>query len=161
MIVDKLTIEPVPDAKKDILWRYVQFYLYEHATFAGKKPVNGVFEYPWFDAYWLEPAQRWPFWARMDDDIAALALVRLNAEDGWYELAEFFVVNRYRGQGLADRFAKDVITRFEGPWKLNQAIRNEHATAFWRHVLGEIGDYEETALSRGDGVERIEQRFIV
>jgi predicted acetyltransferase len=154
-------MEPVPAAKKDIVWRYLQFYLYEHAAFTGKRPVDGVFEYPWFDAYWQEGAQRWPFWARMADDVVALALVRFDEDDGCHQMAEFFVVNRYRGQSLGDRFAKDVILRFEGPWKLDQAKRNERASAFWRRVLGDIADYAEAPLDRGDGVERIEQRFEV
>lgn len=112
-------MEPVPPAMKDVAWRYLQFHLYEHAAFTLKTPVDGVFEYPWFAAYWQQGAQRWAFWARIGDDIAALALVRHDEEDGRYEMAEFFVVNRYRGLGLADRFAKDVNLRFNGSWKVN------------------------------------------
>ena len=159
--MDEFRIERVPASEKAVFIRYFQFYLYEHAEFTGKKPTDGMFSYPWFDLYWQQQNTRWPFWMRVAGDIVALALIRFDEEDGCYELAEFFVVNQYRGQGLGDRFAKDIILRFNGRWKLNQVKRNERAVAFWRRVLGEIADYAEAPLTREDKVERIEQRFVI
>ncbi len=156
-----MLIEPVPAAKKEVFRRNFQVYLQEHSAFTGKQPVDGVFEYPWFDLYWREPSLRWPFWARAGDDVAALAFVRLEEEDGCYEMAEFFVVDRYRRQGLGGRFARDIILRFEGPWKVNQARAYAGATAFWRSVIGGIADYTERPLLRDGGIERLEQRFVV
>lgn len=159
--MDNFVIELVPASEKDVLARYFQFYLYEHAAFTGNKPHDGIFRYRWLDTYWQEPKARWPFWMRTAEDVAAFALVRLDDEDKRYEMAEFFVVNRYRGQGLGDRFAEDVIRRFEGNWQLNQVKKNERATAFWRRVIGDIADYTEAPLMRDDGVKRIGQRFVV
>ncbi len=159
--MDDFLIELVPTSKKDAFSRYFQFYLYEHSTFTGKKPLDGFFQYPWFNAYWREEGARWPFWMRRAEDVAALALVRLDDEDKHYELAEFFVVNQYRGQGLGDRFARDIILRFGGRWKLNQVKRNKRAIAFWRRALNEIADYVEAPLLRDDKVERVEQRFVI
>lgn len=158
--MDELVIELVPASKKGVFARYFQFYLHEHAEFTGKKPRHGLFEYPWLDAYWQEEGQRWPFWAKMAGDIAALALVRLD-DDEHYEMSEFFVINQYRGHGLGDRFARDIFFRFKGRWKLNQAKRNKRAIAFWRRVLSGMTDYVEAPLVREDKVERIEQRFVI
>ena len=113
--MNDIVVEPVPVAEKPVFARYFQAYLREHAAFTGKTPVDGVFPYPWFDLYWQEPDQRWAFWMRQVDDVIAIALVRADGTDGRHEMAEFFVVDRYRGQGLGDRFAKDVIRRFKGP----------------------------------------------
>ena len=159
--MDEFIIEAVPESAKDVLARYFQFYLYEHAAFAGRPPRDGVFQYRWFDAYWQPDEKRWPFWMRRGDDVAAFAFIRFDDDDKHYEVAEFFVVNRYRGQGHGDRLAQDVIQRFEGAWKLNQVKPNERATAFWRRVIGEIADYTEAPLMRDDGVPRIEQRFVI
>jgi len=150
-----------PRREKEVFRRHFQVYLREHSAFTGKRPVDGVFDYTWFDLYWREPAQRWPFWARAGDDIAALAFVRRDEEDGYYEMAEFFVVEQYRREGLGDHFAGDIILRFEGRWKLNQVKANARATAFWRRVIGGIADYTETPLRRANDVERIEQRFVL
>ena len=98
---------------------------------------------------------------RRAEDVVAFALVRFDDEDSRYEMAEFFVVNQFRGQGLGDQLAKDIILRFEGRWKLNQVNRNKRAIAFWRRVLGEFTDYVEAPLMRDDKLERIEQRFVI
>ena len=159
--MDDVLVELVPVAKKPAFARCFQLYLHEHAAFTGRKPVDGIFSYPWFDLYWQEPDKRWAFWMRQGDDIVALAMVRVDEGDGRFELAEFFVIDQYRGQGLGDQFAKNVIRRFEGLWKLNQVKRNERAVAFWRRVLNDIAPYETSPLVRDAGVERIEQRFVI
>ena len=159
--MDEFIIEAVPASQKQILARHFQFYLNEHAAFTGKGPQDGVFRYRWLDAYWQAGERRWPFWMRRGDDVVAFAFIRFDDDDKHYELAEFFVVNRYRGQGHGDRLAKDVIQRFDGAWKLNQVKTNKRAIAFWRRVIGEITNYTEAPLMREDGVERLEQRFVV
>jgi len=154
-------IEPVHVSDKDILARQLQSYLAEHAVFTGRTPRDGVYEYPWFDDYWRHPGSRWPFWMRCEDSFVALAFVRLDNTDDYYELADFFVADRFRGQGLGDRFAQDVILRFQGKWKLNQVKTNARAIAFWRRVIGNLADYDEAPLQRDDGIDRIEQRFVI
>ncbi len=158
---DRIRIEAVPAARKEILRRHFQDYLREHSVYTGKKPVDGVFEYRWFDLYWQEPHKRWPYWARAGQDVAAVAFVRLDDRDGCHEMADFFVVDRYRRHGLGRRVAVDIILRFKGRWKLNQARNNTGAIAFWRRVIAEIADYDEAPLRLSDGVERVEQRFTV
>ena len=157
----EVLIELVPLTQKAVFARYFQLYLQEHAMFTGKNPVDGIFRYPWFDLYWQEPGKRWAFWMRTAEDVAAIALVRIDDEDGRYEMAEFFVVDQYRGEGLGDMFAKDIILRFKGRWKLNQVKGNERAVAFWRRVLGDIVPYETVPLICDDGVERVEQCFTI
>lgn len=159
--MEDAVIELVPEAEKPVLARYLQFYLYEHAEFEDRKAVDGVFRYRWFDAYWREPDRRWPFWMRTAEDVVAFALVRLDDEDGRYEMAEFFVVNRYRGQGLGDRFARDVLLRFDGEWKVSQVLHNKRAVAFWRRVIGGLGDYREAKWTSEKGVAYVGQRFVI
>ena len=154
-----LTVEPVPIDGKPVFERLFQFYLHEHAAFTGRRPDDGLFAYPWMGAYWREPDARWPFQGRLGDEIAALALVRLD-DDGVREMAEFFVLNRFRGRGVGTAFARDLFARFPGPWKLNQVAANAGATRFWRRVLADLGDYTEAPLTRDDGLARIEQRFV-
>lgn len=95
------------------------------------------------------------------DSFVALAFVRLDDTDDYYELADFFVADRFCGQGLGDRFAQDVILRFQGKWKLNQVKTNARAIAFWRRVIGNLAGYDEAPLQRDDGIDRIEQRFVI
>lgn len=154
-------VDLVPVSDKNVLARHLQTYLAEHAVYTGRTPRDGVYEYPWFDAYWRDVDARWPFWMRREEEFVALAFGHLDAADGRYELAEFFVAERFRRQGLGDRFARDVIQRFHGDWKLHQVAANIRAVAFWRYVLGDLADYVEGPLQRDDGVDRVEQRFVI
>lgn len=154
-------IDAVDVSDKGLFAQHFQSYLAEHATFTGKTPRDGVFEYPWFEDYWRDPIRRWPFWMRREDEFVALAFVRLDDSDDHYELAEFFVAKRFRGRGLGDRFAREVMLRFPGAWKLNQVKTNLRAVAFWRRVLGNLSDCREAPLRRDDGIDRIEQRFVI
>ncbi len=154
-------VDLVPESDKDILARHLQSYLAEHAVFTGRTPRDGGFEYPWFEDYWRNPDSRWPFWMRRDDEFVGLAFVHLDDADDCYELAEFFVAERFRGRGLSDRFARDVILRFPGKWKLHQVAANTRAVAFWRRVIGDLADYNEVPMQRGDGIDRLEQRFVI
>lgn len=154
-------VDVVPVSDKETLAGHFQYYLAEHAVFTGRTPRDGVFEYPWFEDYWRNPDSRWPFWMRRGDDFVGLAFVHLDDADDRYELAEFFVVKQFRGQGLGDRFAREVILRFPGKWKLHQVAINARAVAFWRRVLGNLADYREAPLRRDDGIDRIEQRFVI
>ena len=149
----------VPASEKPLFWRHFQNYLSELSIFVGKKPVNGEFEYPWFDLYWSEPTERWPFWARLAGDVGGLALVRLDNEDGRREISEFYVLPRLRRKGIGLQFARRLLSRFPGTWKLNQASSNVGAIAFWHHVLDGFATYEERRFFCE--VERLEQRFTV
>ncbi len=157
----RFRVDLVPLAEKDVLARHLQSYLAEHAVFTGRSPHAGVYDYPWFDDYWRNPDSRWPYWMRCEDEFVALAFVHLDDTDNHYELAEFFVAAPFRGRGLGDRFARDVILRFPGEWKLHQVAANTRAVTFWRRVIGNLADYSEAPMRRGDGIDRIEQRFVV
>ena len=155
-----LRIEQVSAAEKGLFWRYFQMYLREHSAFTGKTSADGIYDYPWFDHYWREPGRRWPLWAKIGDQVAAIAMVRID-DDNYYELAEFFVAAPFRRQRVGERFAREIFSRFEGNWKLNQVKANQPALRFWRQVLQGIGPYEEAPLIREDKVERVEQRLLI
>jgi predicted acetyltransferase len=159
--MDDFLVERVAASKKAAFARHFQRYLREHAAFTGKQPVDGVYQYPWFDLYWREEGARWPFWMRRAEAMAALALVRLDDADGCYHMAEFFVAPCFRRHGLGARFAADVMRSFEGSWKLDVVKRNDGAVAFWRRTIGDRAAFDEAPLVLDDGVQRIELRFTV
>ena len=90
-------------------------------------------------SYWAEPG-RHPFLIRVDGKLAGFALVnarsRLTGDDGVHDLAEFFVLRRYRRRGVGERAAAWLFERFRGRWEVRQKPENLAATAFWRRVIG-------------------------
>lgn len=53
-----------------------------------------------------------------------------------FRLCEFFVLNRFRRQGVGRAAAIAAFDRFRGDWEVTEVPRNEGAIAFWRRVIG-------------------------
>lgn len=100
---------------------------------------DGRFAVPSLVAYWDEP-RRHAFFVRVDERLAGFALVgqgsRVSDDPEVYDMAEFFVVRRYRRVGVGARAAAMVFGRFPGRWEVRKRQENGAATAFWRRVIG-------------------------
>ena len=151
-------VVPVLESEKAALWPRLQDYLGELMPYQGG-PANGPFEYSWFDAYWREPAHRWPFWGVVDGERVAFALVHRQPER--FEMAEFYSFPEFRRTGVALPFAKAVIARYPGPWELTQFAENTGAVAFWRRVLTDWPFEESRYIGEQSGAPRVRQTFTV
>ena len=65
-----------------------------------------------------------------------------------WDLAEFFVMRKYRRRGVGSLAARQLFETHRGKWEIRQRLANTPATAFWRRVVGEFsgGKFEETFL---------------
>lgn len=151
-------IVAVPSSEKSGLWAMLQIYAAELAPMVNLQPVDGAYPYAYFDDYWLDD-QRWPFWAMANGTRIGFALVRFAPEHDAMQMAEFFILPAYRRGGAGSNFAKGLLTRFPGPWKIRQILANKAATVFWRRVAEPYGYTEET-FSVHD-IDRIEQTLKV
>ena len=64
-------------------------------------------------------------------------------------IAEFFVMRKYRRQGLGSQAAREVFDKLPGEWEVRELSENTAAHAFWRTVIGEYTDgrYQERILN--------------
>ena len=53
-------------------------------------------------------------------------------------MAEFFVLKKYRRQGLGTVAAQHVINRFPGKWEIRILDENQLAIQFWRQVINKL-----------------------
>jgi predicted acetyltransferase len=153
-----LKIITVPPPEKNALWAMFQTYAAELAPLVNMATVDGVFPYEPFENYWREE-RHWPFWAMRDGERIGFALVRFAPELDATQMAEFFVLPLHRRGGNGLLFARDLLARFPGPWKIRQIAANKAATAFWRRVAEPYGYTEETFAQKH--VDRIEQTLTV
>lgn len=151
-------IVAVPLSEKADLWAMFQLYAGELAPLVNLKPIDGVYGYAHFDAYWQED-QRWPFWAMRNGERIGFALLRFAPEHDAMQVAEFFILPAHRRGGTGSWFAHGLLKRFPGPWKIRQIAANTGATAFWRRIAEPYGYTEETFAQ--DGIDRIEQTLAV
>jgi predicted acetyltransferase len=144
-----LSLDPASREQEGVLANLMQLYAYDWSEL-GTLDVgeDGRFaDYP-LAAYWQEE-WRHPFLLRVDGKLAGFALIagrsRLTGEPGVFDMAELFVMRRFRRRGLGLAAAGAAFDRFPGPWEVRQRDENVAATAFWRKVIDRYtgGDYRE------------------
>lgn len=142
-----VTLRSVPLAEKATLFALMQPYLHDSSEYTGDD-VNdqGIYPYYYFDLYWTEDG-RFPFLIMLGNQIVGLALVRQLefGEDPLHQLAEFFILRKYRRRGIGGAAARVVFDRFPGRWEVQEDSGNIAGQAFWRRVIDNYtkGDYQE------------------
>lgn len=129
------TAEDVP-----VLRRLMQLYLYDLGTIDGWDiGDDGLFgSAERIESFWSEGSRR-TFMIRVDGVLAGFVMVREGARfagPGTRELAEFFVMRKYRRRGVGTLAATTVFDMFPGRWEVDQLASNVEAQAFWRAVIG-------------------------
>jgi predicted acetyltransferase len=140
-------------SERPILRHMMELYQYDFSEFddADLSPM-GLYDYPYLDHYWVEP-ERTPFLVRVDGNLAGFVLVaRYNyltgLKDTWV-MAEFFIMHKYRRQGIGEYVARYIFDQFPGAWQVGQIYENLSAISFWRKVINQYsqGDFQEYNLN--------------
>ena len=138
-----LSLDPVSVDEKEILRNLLEKYLYEFSQYdLGDVNALGLYGYNYLDNYWTED-NRWAFFIRVDGRLAGFAMVNDYMElrhDGEYNMAEFFILHKYRRSGVGRWAAHQLFTRFPGKWELKYHPFNEISAAFWHQVIHESSD---------------------
>lgn len=139
--------------ERPILRNLMELYQYDFSEFdrSDLGPL-GLYDYPYLDHYWVEP-ERSPYLVRVDGNLAGFVLVaRYNyltgLKDSWV-MAEFFILRKYRHQGIGEYVACRIFDQFPGPWQVGQIDENLAAVAFWRKVIARYTQdcYQEHILN--------------
>ena len=115
---------------------------------------DGRFGYPKLPRYWSEPDCRFAFLIRVDDHVAGFVLVTRGSpasdDPDALDVAEFFVLRRYRGTGVGRHAAELLWRRLPGRWTVRVSEANTDGLAFWQRVVAEAGVGRATVSSRTD-----------
>lgn len=135
--------------EQPILEALAQLYIYDLSdVLAIDVGPDGTYPPLPVQRYFGDP-RRHAFLLRVDGKLAGFALVgqgsRLDGDDTVHDVAEFFVVRRYRRHGVGARAAAALFDRFPGRWEVRQKRENRAATAFWRSAIARYtgGAFEE------------------
>ena len=153
----EVTLKPIAIEEKSVLRNLLELCQHDYSEFNGAEiDQHGYFGYQYLDHYWTEVG-RHPFFILAAGKVAGFALVRTLAEEGndgsCYSLAEFFILRKYRRQGIGGRAARLIFDQFAGTWKVGQEANNVVAQHFWRTVIGAYsgGKYRESPREEGGG----------
>ncbi len=113
---------------------------------------DGRFGYRQLALYWSEPERRFPFLIRYDDRVAGFALATRGSpasdDPDVFDVAEFFVLRRYRRSGVGRRAAFLLWNRLSGRWFVRVSEGNVGALPFWAGVIAEFTGGAATELKR-------------
>jgi predicted acetyltransferase len=127
----------------------MQFYIYDFSEYV-KYDVeeNGLFApYPNLADYWERDNSKFPYVIKMNGKYAGFVLVKqINSTDrSYFSIAEFFILKKYRREGIGRAIATKVLNLHKGQWEVYQKISNNPARVFWNSVISEYtkGQFKE------------------
>lgn len=139
-------ITPARADEESVLAALLQLYVYDFSEALGLDVADD-------GRYRVPPTEgRDAFLIRVDGKLAGFALQvaksRLTGEEGVHDVAEFFVLQRYRRTGIGEKAACWLFDRFPGRWEVRQKKENTRAIAFWRRVIGRYtaGRFDEVLV---------------
>lgn len=147
-----MSVDVLPASLEDkpLIQRMMELYQYDFSEYEGTDlDEHGCFGYPYLDDYWVEQG-RHPLIVRVDGKLAGFVLVNQDTHvaGNGHSIAEFFILRKYRQQGVGKSVAFHVFDLFPGRWEVKQTEANTDAQRFWRGVIREYtaGQFEEIVL---------------
>jgi predicted acetyltransferase len=108
----------------------------------------GYYGYSHIDDYWNEKG-RFPYFIRVNGKLEGFVLVCSHCHyisgENACNIAEFFVLLKYRRKGIGTYVAKEVFDKHIGQWEVLQLPNNVKAQRFWQFVISNYtgGVYKE------------------
>jgi len=150
---DVVTLDPAAPSEAGLLANLLELYIHDlSAAFPEVElGADGRFGYPRLPLYWSDPSQRFPFLIRQGARVAGFALVMRGSpavdEPGAFDVAEFFVLRRFRRSGVGRSAARLLWDRLPGAWTVRAAHRNVGAGPFWARVVSEYTGRDAAELA--------------
>ena len=132
--------------------RMGSYYVYDMSEYVGGQPGwgfpdTGAYECDDFRPY-FEQVQATPFFIQVEGELAGFAVVdrRGSTPDADFNMAQFFIVRKFKGHGVGADAARQCFKRFSGTWDVMVIPENLGAHAFWQSTIARFtgGQYRET-----------------
>ncbi len=133
------SVTPAASEDEPVLANLLELYIHDFSEFLHLDVgADGRFGYPHLSLYWRE-SSRHPFLVRMDGKLAGFVFVKKGSEvsenTGIWDIAEFFIVRKYRRQGMGTHVAHEIWRRFPGKWEIRVREENHSAYYFWKRAI--------------------------
>ena len=139
-----ITLELAPASEAPLVANLLELYQYDLSEiFQLDVGPGGRFGYERLPLYWSESLHRFPFLIKLDGRVVGFALATLGSpasdDPRVFDVAEFFILRRYRHRGVGKRAAHLLWDQHPGRWFVRVYERNAGALIFWRQVISEYG----------------------
>jgi predicted acetyltransferase len=143
-----LRLEGVTSSETELLANLLELYSHDLSeVFPIDTGSDGRFGYPPLALYWTEPERRFPFFIKRSHRILGFVLITLD-DARVHDIAEFFVLRRYRRSGVGREAAFLAWDRHPGSWTVRVAEGNAGALEFWRSTIDQYTHGAVSELTR-------------
>jgi predicted acetyltransferase len=137
--ISRVELTPITRAELPVLGQLVQLYVYDFSELISLDVgPDGRFPFRDLEAYFTDE-WRHPYFIYADGQLAGFALLHargfFDASPDVWDVAQFFVMRRYRRLGVGERAAVLSFRMFDGTWQVRERDTNIKGIAFWRKVI--------------------------
>ena len=148
----QIYLDKVSKTDKDILYRLLQYSLFEESLNDGNEMNNdGTFEYKYFDNYFSDN-DRDAFFIREQETNKLLGFVMINTymqkTSNGHSIAEFMVIPKYRKNKIGKETAFKCFDMYKGNWEVSPSFGSETASTFWNKVINEYTNNKNEFVDR-------------
>ncbi|MDO9629272.1 MAG: GNAT family N-acetyltransferase [Acholeplasmataceae bacterium] len=158
-----ISLKIVKEEEKEILKNLLEKYQYEFSKYT-KLDVNflGLYGYPYLDYYWTEK-NRWAYFIIVDEKLAGFVMVidlpEVNDRSTDFQMAEFFVLHKYRRMNIGKKAVFEVFSKHQGKWQLKVHPENKTSISFWTNVIEEYTKKNYELIKAYPNTEYEDQRL--
>jgi predicted acetyltransferase len=148
----RVTLAVAQPSDAPLLSNLLELYLHDLSeVFPIEVGPDGRFAYDKLPLYWSEPTSRFAFTIRSGEKMAGFAFATrgspATSEPEDLDVAEFFILRRYRRSGVGRRAAFALWDQMRGRWVVRVSETNGGALKFWEAL---VRDYTGGAYSLGE-----------
>lgn len=154
---DSVTLDAMTSADAELLGNLMQLYIHDLSAIFVEVELgpDGRFGYPHLQSYLSDSSRRSAFLMRCEEHVAGFILTKRGspvAEDpDVLDVAEFFVLRRFRGRGVGRAAATLLWDRLPGTWTVRASAKNPEAVSFWRATVATYTRNTEREFEHVDG----------
>lgn len=160
----KIVLEEIGLEKQHILRNLYSLYLHDLSAYAKGLQVSedGCFEFDSFDLLW-EKEGLMPYLIHCEGQLAGFILLLEAPFTKRVDkvINDFFILNPYRGKGVAKAAAAKIFEEHKGSYYISQLKENQPAVRFWRKIYQQLELDVQEYTEEQEGEEVVYQTFVL
>jgi [ribosomal protein S5]-alanine N-acetyltransferase len=137
-----------------VIQNMARFYAYDMSEYMENEvgwemPEDGLYACIDFKKYW-ETQESFPFLIRYQGELAGFVIIDKLGSDEQVEfnMAQFFIVRKFKRKGIGKWVACHCFDRFKGVWEVMVMPGNTGAYQFWKKVISQYTNHDFTEYKR-------------
>ncbi|WP_419420734.1 GNAT family N-acetyltransferase [Legionella sp. D16C41] len=141
--LDQIQLQPASIDDYPIIQNMTAYYAYDVSEYMQwPMEENGIYDIGQDYLRYFNKENTYPFLIRYDGKLAGFAIIDKEVSDikNDYNMAQFFIIRKFKGRGLGRQIAFHCFNQFQGRWEVFVMPGNEGAYRFWRKIINEYAN---------------------